>query len=167
MHKLEVALLSVKRGIVTDGVPVKTFVKEGSCPPGATRLSGMWMRRMLYTATAPDNTGRLFVSTTKAGLVKVLPDVDAADAQPEIISPPINPDQIPDLIEPSPNAASPESEGAVSTPAGVPGAGAELQVPAWEYGRKTVVMGPEVAGSDDSGDWVTDEDDAMEVDVSY
>lgn len=48
------------------------------------RLSGSWWRSALYTASAPDNNHRLYVSQTKDGLGKMLPNVDfnAALKQP-------------------------------------------------------------------------------------
>lgn len=166
MHKLEVAILSNGQP-VTGWVPIKANVKEGSCEPNDYRLSGMWMRQMLYTATAPDNTGRLWLSTTKAGLGRILPDVDAADAQPEVVELPNDAEHIPDLSGPERIAASPESEGAARTPVWVSDAGPELQVPTWGDGRKTIVMEPAIVDSDDSPVWVSGENsgsDSMEVD---
>lgn len=40
-----------------------------------TRLSGMYLRNNLYTATAPDDTGRLYIGTKKNGVVAPLPTV--------------------------------------------------------------------------------------------
>ncbi|KAJ6112388.1 hypothetical protein N7512_007712 [Penicillium capsulatum] len=45
-----------------------------------SRLSGGWWRHMLYVASAPDNSGNLYVHTTQPGLSDMLPDVDAAQA---------------------------------------------------------------------------------------
>ena len=46
------------------------------------RLSGSWWRHMLYTATAPDNERKLYVSNSKAEIVNQLPDVSHSMARP-------------------------------------------------------------------------------------
>lgn len=44
-------------------------------PDGITRLSGGFLRRTFYTATAPDGSNRLYVSATRNGIVSHLPVV--------------------------------------------------------------------------------------------
>ena len=44
-------------------------------PVMQTRLSGMHVRNNYYTATAPDGTGRLYISTKKNGVTARLPTV--------------------------------------------------------------------------------------------
>ena len=44
-------------------------------PDMQTRLSGMHIRNNHYTATAPDGTGRLYISTKKNGVTARLPTV--------------------------------------------------------------------------------------------
>lgn len=43
--------------------------------PHQTRLSGMYIRNNLYTATAPDASGRLYIAAKKGGVVGLLPKV--------------------------------------------------------------------------------------------
>lgn len=43
--------------------------------PHQTRLSGMYIRNNLYTATAPDGSGRLFIAAKKGGVLGLLPKV--------------------------------------------------------------------------------------------
>lgn len=51
---------------------------------GSNRLSGIWLRHVMYTATVPDNKGRLYLSATRDELVDALPDVSVrlANAPP-------------------------------------------------------------------------------------
>lgn len=44
-------------------------------PDYQTRLSGMYLRKNLYTATAPDSRGRIYISIKKNGVVAPLPAV--------------------------------------------------------------------------------------------
>lgn len=43
--------------------------------PDQTRLSCMYIRNNLYTATAPDGSGRLYVAAKKGGVLGLLPKV--------------------------------------------------------------------------------------------
>lgn len=45
------------------------------------RLCGPWWRSALYTASAPDNNHRIYVSQTKKGLGSLLPDVNYNNAR--------------------------------------------------------------------------------------
>ena len=49
---------------------------------GSDRLSGIWLRHVMYTATVPDNKGRLYLSSTRDELVNALPDVPVQLANP-------------------------------------------------------------------------------------
>ena len=42
---------------------------------GPSRMSGMFLRHSLFTATAPDGLGNLFISNRKTGIVNNLPAV--------------------------------------------------------------------------------------------
>ncbi|KAK2760276.1 hypothetical protein FQN54_002344 [Arachnomyces sp. PD_36] len=44
-------------------------------PPYGTRLSGMFLRSALFTGTAPDGSGRLFLAEKKNGIANYLPSV--------------------------------------------------------------------------------------------
>jgi hypothetical protein len=46
-----------------------------STDAGAVRLSGMSLRRRLFTATAPDGNGELHIAKKKNGIVERLPVV--------------------------------------------------------------------------------------------
>ena len=54
--------------------PMKCCVGPGYAA-GSTRCSGMHTRKNLFTATAPDGLGRLFVAGRKNGMVVQLPVV--------------------------------------------------------------------------------------------
>lgn len=162
-HMLEVAILQDGQP-VTGWITIKAFVKPGSQQSNYNpRLSGMWMRRMIYTATAPDNTGRLFLSTTKAGLDRMLPDVDAANAEPLVFS------TTPSAASNSSSSGSARidgpydsqsrsaSEGAVPTPAWDP----DLRESVWDSIKRPVAS-PVVIDSDESSACVKVEADDMD-----
>lgn len=74
--------------------PVMAVVEAGAdqVHQGLTdRLAGSWLRQCLYTATAPQNPGRLYISTTKSALVgrTMLPALDSSLARPELTRPKI------------------------------------------------------------------------------
>lgn len=170
-HKLEVAILQDGQP-VTDWVTIKAFVKPGSQESNnMPRLSGMWMRRMVYIATAPDNTGRLFLSTTKAGLERMLPDVDAANAEPLVFSvtpsEQSNPSSIGSvrLEVPYDTRSRSASESAVRTPAW----DSELRASVWDS-IKRPASSPAVVDGDDSPVWVQNEerlDDINSMDIEW
>lgn len=67
-------------------VPAQTSVCEDPFGPGDARVSGDWIRRLFYTASAPDNLGNLFISETLSGLKAQLPDFDVRGSQGPLIS---------------------------------------------------------------------------------
>jgi hypothetical protein len=65
-------------------VQVQTLLKSHYFDPARDyRLSGMWMRRIMYTATAPDNLGLLYLAETLPMLKDSLPDADVRNAVPQ------------------------------------------------------------------------------------
>ncbi|KAJ6023772.1 hypothetical protein N7540_004569 [Penicillium herquei] len=60
---LEVSLLSsgLKRQLVP-WTKVACYIMPGMRQPGEPRLSGIWLRHLLYTLTRPDNQGMLYIS---------------------------------------------------------------------------------------------------------
>ncbi|KAJ5726940.1 hypothetical protein N7493_005967 [Penicillium malachiteum] len=60
---LEVTILSsgTKRPLVP-WTKVACYIMPGARQPGEPRLSGIWLRHMLYTLTRPDNHGMLYIS---------------------------------------------------------------------------------------------------------
>ncbi|KAJ5618567.1 hypothetical protein N7528_006678 [Penicillium herquei] len=60
---LEVSILSLgmKRRLVP-WTKVACYIMPGARQPGEPRLSGIWLRHMLYTLTRPDNNGMLYIS---------------------------------------------------------------------------------------------------------
>lgn len=83
-YRLEVNIITPDHEELLDTwVPIQVTVVPGSqqadSPP---RLSGMWMRHMLYTATCPDNKGYLYISNSLGGLTSQMPTVNAKDALP-------------------------------------------------------------------------------------
>lgn len=60
---------------------VQALVNPGVSIQGqGIRLSGMWMRQNLFTATAPDGAGDLFVSDRKTRIAQALPSVTVPQA---------------------------------------------------------------------------------------
>ncbi|KAJ5179175.1 hypothetical protein N7492_002385, partial [Penicillium capsulatum] len=60
---------------MAEWVKIQTTAQQGSAQSnGNHRLSGIWVRHILYTATAPDNQGQLMLSTGKSHL-NTLPTV--------------------------------------------------------------------------------------------
>lgn len=49
-------------------------------PPGIPRLSGPWLRRIMYTGAAPDKNGELYLSENATRLTSQLPAVDKRNA---------------------------------------------------------------------------------------
>lgn len=115
---------------------------------------------MIYTATAPDNTGRLSLSTTRAGLDRILPDVDATNAEPAAFSTTPSERSNPSssgsehLEVPYGSRSCSASEGILRTPAWDP----ELRASIWDM-TKRPVSSPAIVDSDDSLVWVGDEID--------
>lgn len=83
-YRLEVNIVDADHEpILDEWVPVRVMVKPGSQQSNnMDRLSGMWMRHVLYTATCPDNNGRLYVSKSRNGLFTQMPPVDYKSARP-------------------------------------------------------------------------------------
>lgn len=62
----------------------QTIVKDTAFNPATDhRLSGMWVASVLYTGTAPDNSGRLFLAETVTALRKTLPKANVRRAIPQ------------------------------------------------------------------------------------
>lgn len=81
--RLEVNIIGPDNDGLLGWVPLQCMIKPGDRQSdGMVRLSGMWLRHMLYTGTVPDNRGLLYVSNTKKGLFKDMPRVNARHAQP-------------------------------------------------------------------------------------
>lgn len=81
--RLEVNIIGPDNDELLGWVPLQCMIKPGDRQSdGMARLSGMWLRHMLYTGTVPDNRGLLYVSNTKRGLFKDMPRVNARNAQP-------------------------------------------------------------------------------------
>ncbi|KAJ5766053.1 uncharacterized protein N7511_003669 [Penicillium nucicola] len=57
--------------------PVPCAVRGGTPNTGGERLSGLWMRRKLYTYTAPDNTDRLWIHNERP-FIKDMPKATKA-----------------------------------------------------------------------------------------
>lgn len=67
--ELEAQICSGDDKPMTEWVKVQSTVQQGSVQSnGNHRLSGIWVRHVLYTATAPDNQGELMLSTEKTHL---------------------------------------------------------------------------------------------------
>lgn len=83
-YRLEVNIIDADYEPLLDKwVPLQCLVKDGDQESdGMPRLSGMWMRHMLYTGTCPDNRGLLYVSNSLGGLISEMPVVKAKLAQP-------------------------------------------------------------------------------------
>jgi hypothetical protein len=65
-------------------VRVQSIMKPHySDPVRDYRLSGMWMRPIMYTATAPDNLGLLYLAETFPMLKDSLPHADVRDTVPQ------------------------------------------------------------------------------------
>lgn len=62
-------------------VPVQTAVVQEAWQPGGIRVSGLWTRYVFYTATAPNNQGKLYMSETQTGLRSLLPTCDVQGAK--------------------------------------------------------------------------------------
>ncbi|KAF7715898.1 Uncharacterized protein PECH_005765 [Penicillium ucsense] len=63
-------------------IPQQTFVmREAYNPQIHVRLSGSWMRNIVYTATVPDNLGVLYLAGTITALRGMLPTVNVRDAR--------------------------------------------------------------------------------------
>lgn len=88
-YRLEVNVIDEDyEEILDQWVPLTVTVKPGSRQSnGADRLSGMWLRHLLYTATCPDGKGRLYISKSRNGLVTELPSVkpDEIDPAPRFV----------------------------------------------------------------------------------
>jgi hypothetical protein len=54
------------------------LVRRGQVPVGWARTSGNWLRHLVFTATAPDGNGTLWLSRLKTGITNELPRVDDA-----------------------------------------------------------------------------------------
>lgn len=54
---------------------------------GPPRLMGTFFRSMLFTAGAPDNRNRMYVSDNREGLVGMIPEADIAQARHHLIAP--------------------------------------------------------------------------------
>ena len=70
---LRAMLLNRTNAPVGDWVNIMAVVVPG--PPGRERCSGMFVRKSLYVATAPDGQGLLHVAGKKNGIVAHLPVV--------------------------------------------------------------------------------------------
>lgn len=65
-------------------ITVQTIMKQHDFDPAQDyRLSGMWMRRILYTATAPDNLGLFYMAESLTTLKASLPESDVRNAVPQ------------------------------------------------------------------------------------
>ncbi|KAJ5481104.1 hypothetical protein N7539_006998 [Penicillium diatomitis] len=63
-------------------IPQQTVViREAYNPQTHVRLSGSWMRNVVYTATAPDNLGFLYLAEPITALRGMLPTVNVRDAR--------------------------------------------------------------------------------------
>lgn len=73
---IEVTIRDVDGLEMTDWDPVQCIIMPGNAPVRRPlRLNGPWLRYKLYTATAPDNTNRLFIHDKKAGFTEKVPTV--------------------------------------------------------------------------------------------
>jgi len=70
---LEAQLLDRQQNPIRGRVPVTAVVDPGD--PDRLRCSGMFVRKSLFTATAPDMSGLLHVAERKNGIVTHLPVV--------------------------------------------------------------------------------------------
>jgi hypothetical protein len=66
--------------------PIQALLAQGRLTSRtADRLLGPVLRRMAYTATAPDNRDRIFIANSRNGLLELLPEADTSRAYvPEI-----------------------------------------------------------------------------------
>lgn len=79
---LQARVLGPAEQPITNFYPVRVAVWSSSYKVDVpVRLSGNWWRHVLYVASAPTNKGRLYASTMKHDLCKMLPDVDFQRAQ--------------------------------------------------------------------------------------
>lgn len=62
-------------------VPVQTCIEDRYHRPEDTRLGGGWLRTVLYTTTAPNNAGELYLSETLSGLRKQIPKCDVRNSE--------------------------------------------------------------------------------------
>ncbi|KAJ5180205.1 hypothetical protein N7492_003415 [Penicillium capsulatum] len=67
--------------------PVMTTVNLNP-GPGVDRLGGSWLRSTLYTATAPERPGRIYISDTKTALMGMLPAISQDQAPGPAVSAP-------------------------------------------------------------------------------
>lgn len=78
-----------------DWVSVQTIMKPHYFNPAVDyRLSGLWMRRVLYTATAPDNLGLIYLAESFAALRDSLPQADVRNAVPQPAYGPSDPESV-------------------------------------------------------------------------
>lgn len=74
--RLEVSLLN-DSNVLVPWTPIQAIVFRGRYNgQNSNRLLGPTLRYMAFTATAPDNTGRLYMSNDRNGLLSSLPDPD-------------------------------------------------------------------------------------------
>ncbi|CEJ55069.1 hypothetical protein PMG11_01346 [Penicillium brasilianum] len=76
-------------------VSVQTVMKPHYFNPAIDyRLSGLWMRRILYTATAPDNLGLICLAEDFTTLIHSLPQADVRNAVPQPAYGPSDPESV-------------------------------------------------------------------------
>jgi hypothetical protein len=66
---------------LTPWTDIRVYVRPGAASFNDERLSGTWIRHMLYFANPPDNTGNLYLEDSLADFVEGLPDVDVTQAR--------------------------------------------------------------------------------------
>ncbi|KAJ5751009.1 hypothetical protein N7533_008037 [Penicillium manginii] len=67
--------------VVIPWTPIQVMLFEGKKLSGCSeRLMGPVLRRMAFTATAPDNRDRLFVANDRQELIDLIPDADVSQA---------------------------------------------------------------------------------------
>ncbi|KAJ5594961.1 uncharacterized protein N7459_001169 [Penicillium hispanicum] len=88
-YKLEVTIRNDDGNNMVDWVPIQVAIKPGSRVGDNFRISGPWMRHRFFVGTSPNNTGMLYISRNKAGLVRELPAFpeDAVPNAPAEIAP--------------------------------------------------------------------------------
>ncbi|KAJ5084120.1 hypothetical protein NUU61_008699 [Penicillium alfredii] len=78
---LEARVLTPKLEVITRPSFVACSIRPTSDKSYSnTRLSGVWWKNLLYLGMAPDDTGRLYVSTDKTNMVNPMPDIDSNNA---------------------------------------------------------------------------------------
>lgn len=91
--ELEVTILDNERRRLTRWVRIQCEVLPGWCGTGDSRLDCPWLRRLLYTASAPRNNDQLYFASSHSDIIEVIPDTGSSrrGPAPDIGKLPLNP----------------------------------------------------------------------------